>query len=234
MIEFQYVEKRYPSKGIALYINSLKINSGEIVGILGANGSGKTTLLKAIMGLGELHSGQILIDGSPIETQYEHIAFITEEGSFLPDLTPAQYADFLADFFPRFNLERYNSLLDYFELERNRRIKTFSKGQKSKLEMCAGIAKQAKYILMDEPFLGVDMLTRRDFLKLMISSLNGDETLLISTHIVSEIEHVIERAIFLRDGRIAGDYMIDDMRLEGLTVEEVMSETLGNKKKRIE
>lgn len=157
------------------------------------------------------------------------MAFITEEGSFLPNMTPYEYGKFLAGFFPSFDTDRYSKLLEFFDIEPYRKIKTFSRGQKSKLEICAGFSKGAKYILMDEPFLGKDMFTRRDFLKLMISSLKSDETILISTHLINEIENFIDRAIILRYGRIKADFYIDDIRNEGKDLAPVMMAISGYK-----
>ncbi|GIP32660.1 ATP-binding cassette domain-containing protein [Paenibacillus sp. J2TS4] len=227
MIELKFVTKKYAGGHYGMYWENLTIPGGEIVGILGENGSGKTTMLKAIMGIGDLQNGEIRIDGRPVTEQYENMAFITEEGSFLPDRTPYEYADFLEDFFPNFDRKRYDKLLKFFKLERHVAIKKFSKGEKSKLEICAGFSKGAKYILMDEPFLGKDMFTRRDFLKLMVSSLKGDETILITTHIIDEIENVLDRAVILRYGRVKADLYIDDLREQGRSLADVMAEISG-------
>mgnify|MGYP000853966322 CR=1 FL=1 len=224
MIELKDVEKTYGLKSLGLYNESLTINDGEIVGILGENGSGKTTLLKAIMGLCEIQNGTILIDGKPVSQQYDRMSFITEEGSFFPDMTPYEYGCFLADFLPSFDMDRYRNLLKFFEVEPYKKIKTFSTGQKSKLEVSAGFSKGAKYILMDEPFNGKDIFTRRDFLKLMVSSLKNDETILITTHLIDEIENFIDGAVILRYGRIKADIYIDDMRSQGKTLADVMME----------
>ncbi|QJD84608.1 ATP-binding cassette domain-containing protein [Cohnella herbarum] len=229
MIELKYVDKRYPTSNALLYINGLTIGKGEIVGILGENGSGKTTLLKSIMGIGELQNGEITIEGKPNTDQYERMAFITEEGSFLPDMTPRNYARFLAEFFPRFDRDYYNRLLELYELPPDRKIKTFSKGQKMKLEISAGLSKKADYLLMDEPFVGKDIFSRRDSLKLMMSGLQGDETLLITTHLIDEIENVIDRAIILHKGLIRADLYVDDMREEGKSLADVMQEVRNTK-----
>jgi len=226
MIELKYVEKSNAQSRLILYINELAFRPGEVTAILGANGSGKTTLLKTMMGLGETKysHGHILIDGKPVQEQYEQMAFITEEGSFLPQMTPLQYGAFLADFFPRFDRDRYRKLLDYFELDPDTRIKTMSTGQKSKLEICAGFSKGAKYMLMDEPFNGKDMFTRRDFLKLMIASMKDEEAIIVTTHIIDEIENVIDRAVILHNGRVKADVMIDELREEGRSLTELMAE----------
>lgn len=224
MIELKGIWKSYGSHLSGFKHQNLTIPSGQIVGVLGENGSGKTTLLKTIMGLGELQEGQILFDGEPIAKQYERVAFITEEGSFFPNMTPNQYADFLQIFYPGFDLKRYNELLHLFKLSPSIRIRTFSKGQKSKLEIAAGFSKGAQYILMDEPFLGNDLQTRQDFLKFMLATLSGDETILIATHFIQEIEQIIDRALILRYGRIVRDVLLDDLREQGHNLEQVMNE----------
>ncbi|MEK4251346.1 ABC transporter ATP-binding protein [Paenibacillus sp. FSL W7-1287] len=219
MIELKFLERA------ALKIQDITLRAGEVTAIVGANGSGKTSLLKMIMGLSEIGSyGQVLIDGKPVQQQYELLSFITEEGSYIPYMTVEQYGAFLADYFPKFNRARYVQLLHYFDLYPSDRIKIMSTGQKAKLEICAGFSKGAKYILMDEPFNGKDMFTRRDFLKLMISSMKEDEAIIVTTHMIDEIENVIDRAIVMHNGRIKADVMIDELREEGLTLPQLMAE----------
>ncbi|GGG54908.1 ATP-binding cassette domain-containing protein [Paenibacillus radicis (ex Gao et al. 2016)] len=233
MLELQYVESKFAvNETPVLYVDNLTIKSGEIVGLLGANGSGKTTLLKAIMGLGDIRHGEIKLNGRPVSEQFESIAFITEEGSFPPRMTPERYARFLAEFYPSFSYERYVRMLQWYDLELDKPIKSMSKGQKSKLEICAGFAKGAKTLLMDEPFQGKDLFARQDFLKLMVSSLTGEETLIITTHLIDEIENVIDRAIILKQGRVAADRYIDDIRQEGKSLSDLMAEAAGYKEKR--
>jgi len=227
MIEIKNATKYYGRKELGLYMVSARINKGEVVGILGQNGSGKTTLLKAIMGLTELNEGKILIEGKPPTQMYHKMAFITEEGSYFPWMTPYEYGAFLSDFIPGFNLKLYRSLLDFFEIEPFKKISSLSTGQKSKLEISAGFSKGAQYILMDEPFLGSDIFTRKDFLKLLISNLKQDETILIATHIIEDIENFIDRAIILKFGRIKADLYIDDIRKNGKSLESVMMEAMN-------
>ena len=232
MIELKNVKKYYGSTAIGLIRVNAEIKAGEIAGILGENGSGKTTLLKAIMGLTELTEGEVLIDGRPPVERYHEMAYITEEGSYFPEMTPQEYGEFLSVFFETFDMARYRKLLKFFDLEEHKKIRTFSNGQKAKLEISAGFAKRARYILMDEPFLGKDMLTRRDFLRLMISSLREGQTILISTHQLDEIENFIDRAIFLRYGRIKADFYLDDIREQGKTLADIMVEVTGYEENR--
>jgi ABC-2 type transport system ATP-binding protein len=227
MIELRGVKKYYGRNSTGLMKESVVINTGEVVGILGENGSGKTTLLKAIMGLCELTEGEILIDGKPVHRMYDRLAFITEEGSFFPDMKPLEYGEFLSEFVPGFDMERYRKLLNFFDLDITKKIKSFSHGQKSKLEVSAGFSRGAEYILMDEPFSGNDVFTRRDFLKLMVSSLKDRETIIIATHLIDEIENFIDRAIILRYGRIKADFQIDEMRGQGKDLRAVMMGITG-------
>lgn len=220
-----YGGKDYLKRGFSC--ESLELGDGEVIGLLGANGAGKTTMLKAIMGLSKF-DGEILVDGRPVKGQYENLSFITEEGSFLPFMTPREYGAFQADFWPRFDRERYEKLLRFFELDgEDRPISTFSNGQQAKVEVAAGFSRGARYILMDEPFLGKDVFTRRDFLKLMASSLHGEETILLSTHQVEEIENFLDRAIVLHESEIAADVYIDELRSSGKTLIQLMQETSG-------
>jgi ABC-2 type transport system ATP-binding protein len=227
VIELKFATKKYQGGKYGLYWENVVFPRGEIIGILGANGSGKTTLLKAIMGLTELQNGEILVDGRPPVERLAHMAFITEEGSYFPQMSPYEYAHFLADFYPGFQMERFRELLTYFGLPMHDKIKTFSKGQKSKLEVCAGFSKGASHILMDEPFLGKDLFTRRDFLQLMIGSLHEDETILISTHLIDEIEPVLDRAVILHQGRIKAAFTIDEMREAGENLADRLAQAAG-------
>ncbi|MFD0960497.1 ABC transporter ATP-binding protein [Paenibacillus chungangensis] len=232
MLEFRHLYKSYRASPFALSIGNLTIGDGEVVGLLGANGCGKTTFLKTVMGLVDGFEGEVLVDGLPPSQQYGRMAFVTEEGSYFPDMTPMQYAAFLADFYPRFDRGRYDRLMAFFDLYEDEPIRKLSKGQRAKVEICAGFSKGAKYILLDEPFLGKDVFARRDFLKLMITSLKRDETIIVTTHLVDEIQHVIDRALIIHKGMIRVDMPMDELHEQGRTLEELLMETTGYKANR--
>ena len=235
MIEIRHVYKYYEKRAWlfgdvelirAFTVSELTIREGEVIGLLGENGAGKSSLLRAIMGLTP-YDGKITVDGRPVCEHAEDLAFITEEGSFPDFLSAEAYGAFLADLLPRFDRERYDKLLRFFELPRNQRAGSLSNGQQAKLEVAAGFSKGAKYILMDEPFLGKDIFTRRDFLKLMAGALRGNETVIVSTHQIEEIENFLDRAIILHDHEIAADVSIDDLRAQGKTLVGLMQEVTG-------
>ena len=210
---------------------SFTVEQGEIVGVLGANGVGKTTLLKILAGLLPPKMGEengVWIDGVPVGEKSGEIAFISEAGSYLKDLTPKEFGEFLADFYPDFDRVYYEKLLRFFQLE-EKPIKKMSKGQKAKAEVAAGMAKKTKILIMDEPFIGKDMFTRQDFMQALAGSLTGEETIFITTHEIDEIENFIDRAIILKDCKIAADVQMDELREQGKSLSGLMKEVTGYK-----
>lgn len=212
MIEVRSLQKTYRSHGAAVGLlgADFLVPDGQIVGILGENGAGKTTMLRCIAGLLP-HKGTALLDGRPAGVQYERISYITGEGSYYPALTVAAYGQLLTDLHPAFDPARYEKFLEFFALHGTDTIGRLSTGQRARVELAAGFAKRVPYYLMDEPFLGKDPFTRRDFIKLMSATLTGGETLLLSTHYIEDVEHFLDRALILHDGRIAEDLQLDTL-----------------------
>lgn len=228
MIELKNVQRLYgPRRDKGLFSTSLTIPTGQVVGILGENGAGKSTLLRAVAGLTHLTNGQVLLDGAPTPLSGGQVAYISGEGTYLPHLTPRQYAAFLAEFFPRFDPTRCNDLLELFELDPHQPIRRMSTGERAKVEVAAGLSRRADYLLLDEPFLGKDMFTRRDFIKLLAGSLHENETLLIATHFVEEIDPLLDRAVILHKGRVALDVDLDEARTAGRTLPELLQTACG-------
>lgn len=211
---------------------SFTAEDGEIIGVLGANGVGKTTLLKILAGLLPAtplemkEKGSICIDGADIRERLEEIAFISEAESCFRELTPKAFGSFLQDFYPQFDMAYYEKMLRFFKLE-EKPIKHLSKGQRAKVEVAAGLAKRAKYIIMDEPFMGKDIFTRQDFMRTLSGGLTGEETILITTHQIDEIENFIDRALLLQDGKIVADITMDELREQGKTLAGMMKEVCG-------
>lgn len=231
MVEVKNMKFSYESwDAFVLNDISFTVPDGEIVGILGANGVGKTTLLKVLAGLlqprREKGEEVIFYDGKTIPETYGEIAFISEAGSYFKDLTPMEFGAFLVDFYPKFDMEYYQKLLKFFQLE-DKPIKQMSKGQKAKAEVAAGMAKRTRYIIMDEPFIGKDMFTRQDFMQALAGSLTGKETIFITTHEIDEIENFIDRAIILKGAGIAADVTMDELREEGKSLTDLMKEVTG-------
>lgn len=214
-------------QGKGLFATSLTIPDGQVVGLLGENGAGKSTLLRAAAGLVRLGGGAVLFDGEPPQKAYGRIAYITGEGSYFPSMTAGDYEEFLARFFPSFDTRRYEKLLEFFEIDPLQRIQKMSTGERAKVEVAAGVSKRAKYLLMDEPFLGKDLFTRRDFLKLLAGSLRGGETILLATHYIGEVEPFLDRAILLHKGRVAADLELDALHEAGGSLTEALQTATG-------
>ena len=228
MIEVKNLHKTYRKHGatVGLLGADFTVPDGQIVGILGENGAGKTTLLRAMAGLLPA-AGQALFDGKPAASQYQRISYITGEGSYYPTLTVAEYGALLADLNPAFDEVRYKEFLDFFSLSGKDIIGHLSTGQRARVELAAGFAKRAAYYLMDEPFLGKDPFTRKDFIKLMSGTLHGEETILLTTHYLDDVEHFLDRAIILHKGRIAEDVLTDDLHEAGDTLLTRMANACG-------
>ena len=208
MLELKNIVHYY--KGVtgsvqSLFKINLEIPRGEIVGLFGENGAGKTTLEKCILGLLS-YQGEILLDGKTVTREdRDRFAFATCEHSFFPNLTPKEHGEFYKMHFPKFREKRFKALMDFFELSMNKPLKSFSTGQKNQFEVILALSQGAEYILMDEPFAGNDVFNREDFYKVLVGILEPTETVIISTHLIEEVENCISRAVLIRKGSIVGD-----------------------------
>lgn len=215
----------FPDSGRILHGISFELGRGSIVGLLGDNGAGKTTLIRCLCGLYPFE-GSVTLDGKCGEAIKGDIAYVTGEGASVGELTPLQTGEFLAEFYPRWDAARYQKLLAYFELPEVP-IRNMSKGEQAKAELAAGLCRGVAYILMDEPFSGKDVFTRRDFLGIMAGSLREDETLLLSTHLVSEVEQFLDRVLVLHEGELKADVEMDALRESGETLLTLLAEKTG-------
>lgn len=214
MIKIKSLTKKYSSK-TALNNIDLTLPRGEIIGLFGENGAGKTTLMKCILQLLK-YNGDITLDGEKISHKnIEKISFATSEHSFFPALTPMGHRDFYGMHFPSFNEKRFSGLMEFFELPKNRPLRTFSTGQKNQFEVILALSQGADYILMDEPFAGNDVFNREDFYKLLSGMLCENETVILSTHLIEEVSDFVGRAILIRQGEIIADKSVSDLEDEG-------------------
>ena len=195
--------------------------NGQIVGLFGKNGSGKTTLLKTIMGMPPFNDDltKRVIDGKEFtQKNLEEMVYITDGLFLYDDMNAYEHGKFFKKFYKNFSENRYYLLLEMFELDTFLPVKKYSKGQRSKLELALGFSKGAKYLLLDEPFIGNDPFMRSDFLKIMAGLLEEDSILIIATHYIEEIQNFIDRAIFMHGRRIVRDVMMDEILESGSTL----------------
>lgn len=223
MLELKQLHKRYGAT-TALKDISLTVEPGEIVGLFGENGAGKTTLMKSVLGLIP-HRGQVLLDGEPVSRRnITRLSFATCEHSFFPGLTAGGHREFYAEQFPKFRARRFDALMDFFELPRTKAIRSFSTGQKNQFEVLLALSQGADYILMDEPFAGNDVFNREDFYKVLLGILEPEETVILSTHLLEEVEQFVSRAVLLRGGELVGDVSLLALQEQGRSLMNYVKE----------
>ena len=226
MLSWNNVYKSYWGANRALDSVSLSVGPGEIVGLFGANGAGKTTLLQCALGLLR-YTGSVTLAGEPItHRNIARLSFATCEHSFFPALTPAAHREFYREHFPTFREKRFDALMDFFALPLHRRARGFSTGQKNQLEVTLALSQGADYILMDEPFAGNDVFNREDFYRLLLGLLEPGETIILSTHLLEEVQHFISRAVLLDRGTIAGDVTTGELEERGESLMDFVKSSL--------
>ena len=226
MLSWNNVYKSYWGANRALDSVSLSVGPGEIVGLFGANGAGKTTLLKCALGLLR-YTGSVTLDGEPVTPEnIARLSFATCEHSFFPGLSPAAHREFYREHFPTFREKRFDALMDFFALPLHRRARGFSTGQKNQLEVTLALSQGADYILMDEPFAGNDVFNREDFYRLLLGLLEPQETIVLSTHLLEEVQHFISRAVLLDRGTIAGDVTTGELEERGESLMDFVKSSL--------
>lgn len=232
MLEISHVTKKYRDKE-ALSDVSLTIPQGQIVGLLGENGAGKTTMMKCILGYLR-HEGVVTLDGETIGPGNIHrLSFATCEHSFFPALSPADHRDFYQAHFPAFNDRRFRLLTEFFQLPLHKPLRSFSTGMKNQLEVTLALSQGADYILMDEPFSGNDVFNREDFYKVLLGILEPNETVLLSTHLLEEVEGFIGRALLIHKGRLAGDVSMSELEETGESLMDYVKRSYGYRAERI-
>ena len=192
---------------------SLQIEEGHIIGLLGPNGSGKTTLIKLIAGLLSPSSGTISIEGNPVGPASKNLI------SYLPDhfyldghRKVKDIIGFFHDFYRDFEPLRAYDMLGKLNIDPNQKLKTFSKGTKEKVHLILAMSRRAKLYLLDEPIAGVDPAARDYILQTILSNYDENASILISTHLISDIENILDQAVFLQTGRIHTHACVDELR----------------------
>lgn len=204
----------------------LRLPAGRIVGLLGPNGSGKTTLIKILTGLLCPSAGTVQVDGKPIGPQTKAVV------SYLPDkmyyagwMKTRDLIDLFADFYADFRRERAEAMCQALGIGLNVKVKTMSKGTKEKLQLILVMSREAKLYLLDEPIAGVDPAAREFILRTILTNYSPESTVMISTHLIADVEPVLDDVVFLKDGRVVRHDSVDHIReTEGKSVDAVFRE----------
>lgn len=225
MIEVKNVYKKYKKKQV-LKNMSFTAEKGQITCLIGINGAGKTTIMKSIMALTPIDDGEILIDGQKINKDaYEKITYIPDRLTMLPSYTIAEAFDFMDDFYKTWNERRAIELLEFFKLEPTEKISSLSKGNAAKVNLLLGLALDVDYILMDEPFSGIDIFSREQIADVFTSHLIENRGVIITTHEINDIEHLIDKAVLIGNGTVLAEMNVEHVREnEGKSVVDVMRE----------
>ncbi len=225
MIKFKNVSKSY-GRIKALDSLSVEFELGKIIGLFGPNGAGKSTCMKMMAGLNRPDKGEVLVDGQSPRLGKEKVAFLPEIDYLYSWMSIKQAADFLRTFYGDWNEAKYHELLGFLRLDEKMKISEISKGQRAKAKLLLTMARNAPYLLMDEPLSGIDILTREEIINTLISDYReGEQTIIISTHEIKEIEGLVDQVIFLSSGQIKLAGNAEDLRNEnGKSLVELMKE----------
>ena len=204
----------------------LTVGSGRIVGLLGPNGSGKTTFIKLLCGLLQPTRGQLTIDGHTPGVYTKSIVSYLPDRMYLADwMKTRDLTDFFADFYEDFDRAKAIEMLAALNIGPNDRLKTMSKGTKEKVQLALIMSRKAKLYLLDEPIAGVDPAARDFILHTILTNYNENGTVMLSTHLISDIEQVLDEAIFLQHGRVVRHDTVDNIREnEGKSVDQLFRE----------
>ena len=225
LLKCQNLTKKYGGL-IALRGIDLTIESGKIIGLLGPNGSGKTTLIKLINGLLTADEGTILINGNAPGVQTKKEVAYLPDNSFLNSwMTVKQIISLFVDFYEDFRPDVAYKLLEKLGITPEAKLKSLSKGNKEKVSLILVMSRNAKLYVLDEPIAGVDPATRDYIISTIINNYNPDSSVIISTHLISDIEQVLDEVIFIKQGKIELQKTVDEIREEhNKSVDELFRE----------
>ena len=220
ILECRDLSKRFGSVD-ALTDVSFAVEPGRIVGLLGPNGSGKTTLIKLANGLLTPSEGELLVCGmKPGKETHALVSYLPERASIPLWMTAGQLLDFYQDFYKDFRRDAAEEMLQHLNISPKQRIKQMSKGTREKVQLIMVMSRAAKLYLLDEPIGGVDPATRDYILSTIIGNYNPDAAVVISTHLISDVEKVLDDVVFINQGRVMLQASVDQIREEkGMSVD---------------
>lgn len=216
VLECKGIKKAYKKGKYVLDDFNLTISGGRIVGLLGPNGCGKSTLMKLISGLLTPNGGEILVCGEEVGDKSKAlISYLPERTYFSSQQKVSELVDFFGDFYIDFDKEKANALLDDLKIDKNARLKTLSKGTKEKVQLILVMSRRARLYLLDEPIAGVDPAAREYILGTIVGNYAEDSTIIITTHLITDVEQVLDEYVFLsQNGKILEQGLVDDVRGE--------------------
>ena len=219
------LSKNY-GKTVGLLPLDLTLPGGKIIGLLGPNGSGKTTLIKLIAGLLTPTTGELTICGESVGPKTKAmVSYLPDRVYFDPGQKICQILSYFQDFYKDFDRERAENMLTTLGLDLNKKFNTLSKGAREKVQLAVVMSRRAKLYLLDEPIAGVDPAARDFILQTIISNYDPDATIIISTHLIADVEQVLDEFVFVHNGAVIRQGTVDQVREEeGKSLDELFRE----------
>lgn len=225
MIEVVGVKKKFRRKKVLENI-TFNVKKGEITALLGLNGVGKSTLLKIIMGLVKQDEGEALFNGEKLNYKtYENIAFVPDVLNTYGDMKIKDAFEYMSMMYEKWDMDKAYEMLKDFKLTDDLKINKLSKGNIARVKLILGFARHPEYLLLDEPFSGIDIFTREKFIESLIGYMDNNIGILLTTHELKEVENIVDKVVFLSDGNIKIEFYVEDVREnEGLSMVEKIRE----------
>ena len=214
LLEVSHVSKSYGNNRVLDDI-TFNITKGKIVGLLGPNGSGKTTLIKLINDLLKEDSGTIKVEGLDLGVETKKlISYLPDKNYLNNNMTVLELLNYFKDFYEDFRIDKAKELIGKLDLDLNQKLKTMSKGTKEKVQLILVMSRKAKLYILDEPIGGIDPAARDYIINTILTNFSNDASLLISTHLISDLEKVLDEVIFLKNGKVVRSGSSDEIRKE--------------------
>lgn len=225
MIEVVGVKKKFRRKKVLENI-TFNVKKGEITALLGLNGVGKSTLLKIIMGLVKQDQGEVLFNGEKLNYKtYENIVFVPDVLNTYGDMKIKDAFEYMSMMYEKWDMDKAYEMLKDFKLTDDLKINKLSKGNIARVKLILGFARHPEYLLLDEPFSGIDIFTREKFIESLIGYMDNNIGILLTTHELKEVENIVDKVVFLSDGNIKIEFYVEDVREnEGLSMVEKIRE----------
>lgn len=223
------INKKYMNK-VALEEITLKFEAGKIYGVLGPNGSGKTTLMKIIADLHKQSSGEITVcDTKPSHETRSKVAYMPTENFVYGWMKVKDSLNFYKDMYHDFDYDKAIDLMTFMELDLNQKVSSLSTGQRARLKISLTICRSAEIVMLDEPLNGLDPISRTKIKECIIEHFNENSVMIVSTHLVTEIEQILDEVIFLGNGRLVLQGKAEDLRFErGKSIEDIYREVFAH------
>lgn len=227
LLKVRNLKKSYGSHQVLNGV-SFDVPAGKIVGLLGPNGCGKTSMIKSIVGLINDYEGKILVNGkAPGVESKAIVAYLPEKNYLAPWMTPKNAINYMADFYKNFDKEKALNMAQTFDLDLKQKIKTMSKGQQEKLQLILVMCRKADLYILDEPLGGVDLVSREFILDTIMKNHSENSTILLSTHLIYDIERVLDRVLMVKGGELVVNTDVEKITSSGKSVEDLFREVFS-------